>query len=127
MSETVNSIIESIDSIINSMRVIMNTLYEDDEYQEGEQQPQQQETERCVICQYDFDSNELHHLLCGHVFCPEELVKWGATQRDYNHPNSSCPICRVTVRVFPELNPELGVLPKWAHSFYSQCIYFRNQ
>jgi hypothetical protein len=78
------------------MRVIMNTLNEDNEYQEDEQQPQQ-ESERCGICQDDFDSNELHHLLCGHAFCPEELVKWWATQRDYNHPSSSCPICRVTV------------------------------
>jgi hypothetical protein len=56
-----DSIIESIDSITNSKRVIMNTLDEDDEHQEGEQQTQQQESEKCKISHDDFDSNELYH------------------------------------------------------------------
>ncbi len=41
------------------MREIVNTLYEDDKHEEGEQQPQQQESEKCGICQNDFDSNQI--------------------------------------------------------------------
>jgi hypothetical protein len=76
MTETVNHIIESIDSITETIGEVLASFPLEEE---SINEVNQVIYEQCGICQEYFDSNELHHLNCNYAICPDELVAWFST------------------------------------------------